>query len=78
MPSMGDPHLPLLWDSGLIFSLATRPFPPQPRWALACQARGSWEGAELGLRHQRSLDRLSKPHWISNWGGPDPSALCQP
>ena len=29
----------------------------------------------MGLPHQPSLDRPSKPHWISNCGGPDSSAL---
>ena len=58
------------------FQLGHQAFPTTPEMGPGLsEACGHQEGAQVGLPHQPSLDRPSKPHWISNCGGPDSSAL---
>ena len=69
-PNTGDPHLQLH------FQLGHEAFPTTPEVDPGLsEACGRQEGTQVGLLHQPSLDRPSKPHWISNCGGPDSSAL---
>ena len=58
------------------FQLGHQAFPTTPEMGPGLsEACGHQEGAQVGLPYQPSLDRPSKPHWISNCGGPDSSVL---